>query len=117
MSDEIGKRFSTNGDAVGFSYNGDKIANSVGVETKDIPYIQPPGPTVTSIIDFRKLNGGNFADNFVIEDGTPPSILAVPFAIGVSFGAKVAGINTFPPNELFEKTFQVCIPRIKCKTV
>ncbi|XP_078380752.1 cholesterol oxidase-like [Oculina patagonica] len=106
VSDGIGKRFSTNGDAVGFSYNGDKIANSVGVETKDISSAQPPGPTVTSIIDFRKVNGGNFEDNFIVEDGTPPSILAVPFTVGLSFGAKVSGIDKYPPNELLEKTFQ-----------
>ena len=31
VSDEVGKRFSTNGDVLGFSYNGDKEANSVGV--------------------------------------------------------------------------------------
>ena len=36
VSDEVGKRFSTNGDVFGFSYNGDKEANSVGVETKNI---------------------------------------------------------------------------------
>lgn len=53
VPDEIGKRFSTNGDALGFSYNGDKLANSVGIETKHITSAQPPGPAVTSIIDFR----------------------------------------------------------------
>lgn len=113
VSDEIGKRFSTNGDAVGFSYNGDQIANSVGVETKDMSSAQPPGPTVTSIIDFRKVNGGNFEDNFIIEDGTAPSILAVPFTVGVSFGAKVIGIDKYPANELLEKTFQVRAPTVK----
>ncbi len=113
VSDGIGKRFSTNGDAVGFSYNGDKIANSVGVETKDISSVQPPGPTVTSIIDFRKVNGGNYEDNFIVEDGTPPSILAVPFTVGLSFGSKVSGIDKYPPNELLEKTFQVRNPMVK----
>lgn len=107
MSDEIGKRFSTNGDVLGFSYNGDKKANSVGVETNNMTSAEPPGPCITSVMDFRKLNGGSFENNFVIEDGTPPSILSIPFAVGVSFSAKVIGIDKYPANELLEKTFQV----------
>lgn len=107
MSDEIGKRFSTNGDVLGFSYNGDRKANSVGIETKNMTSAQPPGPCITTVMDFRKVNGGSFENNFVIEDGTPPSILSVPFAVGVSFSAKVIGIDKYPANELLEKTFQV----------
>ncbi|XP_078381781.1 uncharacterized protein LOC144664495 isoform X2 [Oculina patagonica] len=106
VSDEIGKRFSTNGDVLGFSYNGDNKANSVGVETKNMTSAEPPGPCITSVMDFRKVNGGSFENNFVIEDGTPPSILSIPFAVGVSFSAKVIGIDKYPANELLEKTFQ-----------
>lgn len=111
MSDEIGKRFSTNGDVLGFSYNGDKIANSVGVETKNMASARPPGPCITSVMDFRKTNGGSFEDNFVIEDGTPPSALSIPlsipFSVGVSFSAKVLGIDKCPATDVLEKTFQV----------
>ncbi|KAJ7355016.1 hypothetical protein OS493_028683 [Desmophyllum pertusum] len=106
VSDELGKRFSTNGDAIGCSYNGDKIATSLGVETKNMASAQPPGPCITSIMDFRKVKGGSFENNFVIEDGTLPSIISVPFTVGVSFGAKVIGIDKYPANELLEKTFQ-----------
>lgn len=107
VSDEIGKRFSTNGDVLGFSYNGDKMANSVGVETKNMTSAQPPGPCITSVMDFRKANGGSFEDNFVIEDGTPPSALSIPFSVGVSFNAKVIGIDKYPATDRLEKTFQV----------
>ena len=107
VSDEIGKRFSTNGDVLGFSYNGDKMANSVGVETKNMASAQPPGPCITSVMDFRKTNGGSFEDNFVIEDGTPPSALSIPFSVGVSFSAKVIGIDKYPATDLLEKTYQV----------
>ena len=109
VSDEIGKRFSTNGDVLGISYNGDKITNSVGIETKNMASNQPPGPCITSIMDFRKVNGGSFENNFVIEDGTFPSVISIPFTVGVSFSSKVIGIDKYPPNELLEKTFQVCI--------
>ena len=106
-SGEVGKKFSTNGDVLGFSYNGDKMANSVGIETENMASNQPPGPCITSIMDFRKVNGGSFENNFVIEDGTPPSILSIPFTVGVSFSSKTIGIDKYPPNELLEKTFQV----------
>lgn len=36
VSKRIGKNFSTNGDALGFSYNGAKRTNSVGLKTKDM---------------------------------------------------------------------------------
>ena len=107
VSDEIGKRFSTNGDVFGFSYNGDNTANSVGIETKNMSSAQPPGPCITSVMDFRKINGGSFEDSFVIEDGTPPSVISLPFSVGVSFSAKVIGIDKFPATDLLEKTFQV----------
>lgn len=107
VSDEVGKRFSTNGDVLGFSYNGDKEANSVGVETKNMTSAQPPGPCITSVMDFRKANGRSFEDNFVIEDGTPPSSLSIPFAVGLSFSAKVLGIDKYPAIDLLERTFQV----------
>lgn len=107
VSDEIGKRFSTNGDVFGFSYNGDKTANSVGIETKNMTSAHPPGPCITSVMDFRKVNGGSFQDNFVIEDGTPPSVVSLPFSVGVSFSAKIIGIDKYPATDLLEKTFQV----------
>ena len=107
VSDEIGKRFSTNGDAVGFSYNGDKMANSLGVQTKNMGSAQPPGPTIASIVDFRKVNKDNFENNIVIEDGTPASTLSELFTVGVSFAAKVTGSDKYPKNEWLEKTFQV----------
>ena len=107
VSDEIGKRFSTNGDAVGFSYNGDREANSLGVETRQMASVQPPGPTIVSAMDFRKVNNDNFEKNIIIEDGTPASSLSELYAFGVSFAAKVTGEDKFPSNEWLEKAFQV----------
>ncbi|XP_022797350.1 uncharacterized protein LOC111335634 [Stylophora pistillata] len=106
VSDEIGKRFSTNGDAVGFSYNGDREANSLGVETRQMASVQPPGPTIVSAMDFRKVNNDNFEKNIIIEDGTPASSLSELYAFGVSFAAKVTGEDKFPSNEWLEKAFQ-----------
>ena len=108
VSEQVGQRFSTNGDVLGMSYNGDNIANSVGVETKNMASAHPPpGPCITSIADFRKVIGGSYESHFVIEDGTPPSILSVPFSVGLTFAAKAIGIDKYPTSDMLEKTFQV----------
>ena len=108
VSDQVGKRFSTNGDVLGMSYNGDNVANSVGVETKNMASTQsPPGPCITTVADFRKVIGGSYEKHFVIEDGTPPSIISVPYSVGLSFGAKVFGMDKYPADEMLEKAFQV----------
>ena len=110
VSNQLGRRFTTNGDMFGVSYNGDKRANTVGINTEkgDKNNCQePPGPTITSIIDFRKTLGGDFKGHYVIEDGSAPSVASVPFTVGVSVGAKVLGEDKFPKGEKMEKVFQV----------
>ncbi len=115
VSEQLGKGFNTNGDVLGFSYNGDKKANAIGIKTKKESdtedkkndSYEPPGPTITSVMDFRKTLGGDFKDHFVIEDGNLPSIASVPFAVGVSVSAKVLGKDKFPSEEKLEKVAQV----------
>ena len=91
VSSTIGSRFSTNGDMPAFSYDGAKETNSLGVKTKDL--VGPnkkvaPGPCITTVMDMRKRNG-KLEDNFVIEDGTPPSSSAEIYSIGLTLAAKV----------------------------
>ena len=115
VSDELGNRFSTNGDVLGFSYNGNKKMNAIGTRTtkesstKDNKdnLNEPPGPTIASVIDFRKTLGGDFKDHFVIEDGNLPSIASAPFTVGISVSAKVLGEDKFPSQENMEKVAQV----------
>lgn len=106
ISDHLGKNFSTNGDVLGFSYNGQNEANSVGLETekgKQLP-THPPGPCITSVMDFRKLH-----ESFVIEDGTPPSILHIPYSVAMAISSKLIGVDKFPEGESLQKAFKVCI--------
>ncbi|KOS19570.1 hypothetical protein ESCO_000065 [Escovopsis weberi] len=69
MSDRVGQGMSGNGDMLAFSYNTDTEVNAVG---RPFPCpTNPVGPTITSIIDYRKglenpLNG------FVIQEGAIP---------------------------------------------
>ncbi|XP_078359087.1 uncharacterized protein LOC144643643 isoform X2 [Oculina patagonica] len=114
VSEQLGKRFNTNGDVLGFSYNGNKKANAIGIKTKKESETEddkndsyePPGPTITSVMDFRKTLDGGFKDHFVIEDGNLPSIASVPFAVGISVSAKVLGKDKFPSEEKMEKVAQ-----------
>ena len=114
VSDQLGKRFNTNGDVLGFSYNGDKKMNAIGAKTKKNSDKQdkenkrePPGPTITTVMDFRKTLGGDFKDHFVIEDANLPSVGSVPFTVGISVSAKVLGEDKFPSEEKMEKVAQV----------
>ena len=92
ISDHAGRSFSTNGDALAFCYNGAVEANSLGVKTEDLSgsnKIPAPGPCITSVIDFRRMENRNLKDHFVIEDGTPPSSLAKLYSVGLTLAAKV----------------------------
>jgi len=109
ISNETGKRFSTNGDALGFSYNGAKTANSVGLTTKDMTEsndVKPPGPCITYVMDFRKTTDGDWKKGFVIEDGSPPSVLSGPYSVGLMIAAKLIGIE-YSSEELLERAWQV----------
>ena len=110
ISDQTGRRFSTNGDVLGFSYNGAKTANSVGLTTKHMTEskgVKPPGPCITYVMDFRKTTEGNLKKGFVIEDGSPPSVLSGPYSVGLMVAAKLIGIEKYSAEELLERAWQV----------
>ena len=110
ISDQTGKRFSTNGDALGFSYNGAKSANTVGLTTKHMierKKVEPPGPCITYVMDFRKTTDGNLKRGFVIEDGSPPSVLSGLYSVGLMVAAKIIGMDKFSSDEALEKAWQV----------
>lgn len=86
----IGKRFSTNGDMLGFSYDGNKVVNSIGVKTKDMigsKSDNPPGPCITTVMDLR--TNKELTKNYILEDGTPPSSIAFPHSLWLTAAAKV----------------------------
>lgn len=110
ISDQTGKRFSTNGDALGFSYNGAKTANSVGLTTKHMTEstnVKPPGPCITYVLDFRNTTDGNLKKGFVIEDGSPPSVLSEPYSVGLMAAAKLIGIQKYSSEEMLERAWEV----------
>ncbi|XP_072017812.1 uncharacterized protein [Amphiura filiformis] len=85
LSPNLGKRFTTNGDAIGVSYNGESVVRHVGkplVKIKKKPH-KAPGPCVTSIIDMREQEGKDVDQCFVLEDCTPPSSTSLPYNIAI----------------------------------
>jgi cholesterol oxidase len=87
VSDALGKRFSANGDLLGFAYNTDVQSNVAGFGDRAAPAgMARVGPTITAAAQYGAANVG---DRFLIEEGAIPSALvdalraAMPVAAGV----------------------------------
>ena len=92
ISDQVGNRFTGNGDVLAFAYNNDHPANGIGIGTQPKPTWEPPGPCITGLID--KRDAPRLADGFVIEEGVIPSALA-PLLPGMfATGAALFGQDT-----------------------
>ncbi|OMP81766.1 Cholesterol oxidase [Diplodia seriata] len=75
LSPTVGQRLSGNGDILSFGYNCDEFVNGIGrvKPTAD----QPPGPTITGVIDNRDAaTSPNVLDAYVIQEGAIPEALA-----------------------------------------
>lgn len=74
LSPLIGRKFTGNGDVLGFAYNDDIPVNAVGAGTRSPSAHQPVGPCITGIIDQRSVN--EFKQGLVVEEGVLPGPLA-----------------------------------------
>ncbi|XP_072033112.1 cholesterol oxidase-like isoform X1 [Amphiura filiformis] len=82
LSDNLGKHFSTNGDSLGFSFNGEDSTRPVGRNPKHVVADgKPPGPCITTVIDMRGRPGRDLKESYVIEDGTPPRCTKLPLKL------------------------------------
>lgn len=54
LSSLLGKRISTNADAVAFGYNNNMPVNAIGVGNPPRAKVPAPGPAVSGLIDFRR---------------------------------------------------------------
>jgi cholesterol oxidase len=71
VSDMLGKRFTGNGDVLGFGYNNDVPINGIGVAGRtEKGRIENVGPCITSIIDMR--NRENLEEGMTLEEGSVP---------------------------------------------
>ena len=89
VSDQLGKRFSGNGDVLAFGYDCNRSIDGVGYGRKPVPKGKEVGPCITGLIDLRKT--ARVQDGIIIEDG------AIPGAIGAElpevFGIAAAAIG------------------------
>lgn len=98
ISDRLGKRFSSNADAIAFGYNNKVPVNAVGVghpPRKDVPR---PGPAVIGLIDLRRRE--EELDRLIVVDAAVQSSMAalLPFALpaGAVLGtATEKGLKSF----------------------
>ena len=92
LSNQLGQRFTGNGDVLGFGYNTDQVINAVGFGNR-APQGRPPvGPCITSIIDAREQP--NLNDGLVIEEGSIPGGLSSFLAPAFAAGARLIGRDT-----------------------
>lgn len=71
LSSELGKRFTGNGDVLGFGYNNDVPINGIGRgDTQKPATISEVGPCITSVIDMRKR--APFVNGMTLEEGSIP---------------------------------------------
>ncbi|HEY0661255.1 MAG TPA: GMC oxidoreductase [Lysobacter sp.] len=89
MSNQLGMRFSGNGDVLALAYNCDAPVNSVG-RLRNTGPTHAPGPCITGVIDLR-ANAGEHG--MVIEEGSIPSALATLLPAALQ-AAAVAGHDT-----------------------
>jgi cholesterol oxidase len=100
ISDELGGRFSGNGDALAFAYNCDQRLDSVGYGAQlgdQPPYAAPAdlarvGATILGIIDRRDT--ANVDDGIIIEEGAFPSGMARLLRILMQSVAGLTGSET-----------------------
>ena len=73
-SDQLGTRFTGNGDVLGFSYATGHDVDGVGAGPEPPSASHPAGPCITAVIDER--GGDAREDGIVIEDAVIPGALA-----------------------------------------
>jgi len=74
VSDQLGRRFSGNGDVLGFAYHPDNAVQAVGAGPRQPDPHHPPGPCITAVIDRR--GGRPLDDGIIIEDAVVPGATA-----------------------------------------
>lgn len=73
-SDELGHRFTGNGDVLAFAYNNDLVINGIGAGAHPMGQLAPIGPTITGLIDLR--SAPFLEDGMVIEEGAIPGAMS-----------------------------------------
>lgn len=90
LSNMLGKRFTGNGDVLGFGYNTDVKIHGIGKGDNNVPH--PVGPCITSVIDMREQE--NLEDGMVIEEGSAPGPIGSILKAGLLPFSRLIGKDT-----------------------
>lgn len=93
LSTMLGKRFSGNGDVLGFGWNAKDPIHGIGYGDQPVDRSKPTGPCITTIIDTRET-AKDYRDGMTVEEGSIPgalrSILAPSFSAIAALEGKAA---------------------------
>ena len=92
VSDQVGKRFTGNGDVLAFAYNVDQPVNGVGFGDHNVGEVPPVGPCIAGIIDVREQDV--LDHGMVIEEGVIPGAVSVALPYVFPFVAQHLGHDT-----------------------
>jgi len=87
-SDHVGRRFTGNGDVLGFGYNTDRIIEGIGFAAQPPQGRVPVGPCISGLIDIRRQP--NLDDGIVVEEGSIPGALANVLPAAFAASAKMS---------------------------
>jgi cholesterol oxidase len=89
LSNQLGERFTGNGDVVAFGCNTKDVINGIGWGHHQKGEIPPVGPCITGIIDMR--HQPKLTDGMVAEEGSVPGALGDLLPAAFAAAAEVAG--------------------------
>ena len=92
LSEQLGKRFTGNGDVLAFAYNVDQPVNAVGFGDHNVGEVPPVGPCIAGIIDLRGKH--ELDQGMVIEEGVIPGAVSVALPHLFPFIAQRLGRDT-----------------------
>lgn len=94
LSDQVGSRFTGNGDVLAFGYDTDDVIDGIGYGPLNPQGRAPVGPCITGIIDDRFQP--QLEDGMVIEEGSVPGALGAMLPAALAAVAPWAGTNLSP---------------------
>ncbi|MCU0427690.1 MAG: GMC family oxidoreductase [Candidatus Kapabacteria bacterium] len=93
ISDMLGRRFSGNGDVIGFSYNSAMRINNIGYGDSPVDKENPTGPNIASLIDTRQTVK-NYREGICLEDGSIPGAMKEQMPVLLAAAAATLGKDT-----------------------
>jgi cholesterol oxidase len=92
-SDELGARFTGNGDVLGFGYNCDELINGIGAGHRKARHTGADvGPCITGVIELKDEQ--DVDRSMIVEEGSLPGPLGGILPAALSAAAALVGVDT-----------------------